>query len=64
MPKTKIDVKAIVRESKEITQKIKEGLTTSTLTREESDSITKELEEVIALAEQIKSEIPNQKKVS
>ena len=64
MPKTNIDVKTIVRESKEITQKIKEGLTSSTFTAEESDSITKELEEVIALAEQIKAEILKQKKAS
>jgi len=58
MPKTNIDVNALIKESKEITQKIKEGLTTSTFTKEESDNITKELEETIALAEQMKAEIP------
>ena len=62
MPKTKIDVQVLVRESKEITQKISEGLTTSTFTKEESDNITKELEDAIALAEQIKAEIPKHRK--
>ncbi len=57
MPKTKIDVKAIVKESKEITQQIKDGLTTTNLTKEESNHITNELEEAIALAEQIKADI-------
>ena len=57
MPKTKIDVKAIVKESKEITQQIKDGLTTANLTKDESDHITKELEDAISLAEQIKADI-------
>lgn len=64
MPKTNIDVQAIVKESKEVTQKIKEGLTTSTFTKEESDNITKALEDAIVLAEQIKTEIPKHKKIS
>jgi len=64
MQKTKIDVHAFIKESKEITQQLKEGITTSTFTKVESDRITKELEDVIALAEQIKTEIPNRKKAS
>jgi len=57
MSKTNIDVNALIKESKEITQKIKEGLTNSTFTEEESDNVTKELEETIALTEQMKAEI-------
>lgn len=57
MPKTKINVKESIRIMDNSLNKLEEGFIDADLTREEADDITKQLEDVIALAEQIKAGI-------
>ena len=57
MPKTKINVKAFIQESKTINEKIKEGITHANLTAKDKEELIVDLEEIITLAEQLKADI-------
>jgi len=57
MPRTKINVKATIQESKAINEKIKEGIGQASLTKEDQEELISDLEAIIALAEQLKADI-------
>ena len=61
MPKTKINVKESIRIMDNSLDKLEQGFINADLTKEEADDITKQLEDVIALAEQIKTDIATDK---
>lgn len=57
MPKTKVNVKAFIQESKAINKKIKEGISNASLTAKDKEDLISELENIIKLTEQLKSDI-------
>ncbi len=61
MPKSNVDVKSIVKESKEITVRLKDGIVTSKLSKADKTELISDLEEVVALAENLKADIIQQK---
>jgi len=59
MKKTKIDVKKLVAEAKQINKELREGIPNAKISEAGRQEIIKEIEETIALVEAIKAE--NQK---
>lgn len=57
MPKSNIEVKSIIKESKEINAQLKEGIANATLSDSDKTELITDLEEVIALAEKSKADI-------
>ncbi|MEM6318605.1 MAG: hypothetical protein AAF960_13120 [Bacteroidota bacterium] len=56
MQKTKIDVQEVVSTIDKAIDKLEKGIPNANLTKEEAKDISVQLEEVIALAESMKSE--------
>ena len=55
MKKTEINVQKIVAEVRQVNKELREGMNVAKLSKSDKEEIVKELEEVIALAETIKS---------
>ena len=64
MRTSKIDIKSIIKESKEINRQLKEGVSNAALSKTDKAELVADLEDIVALVEQIKADIPKQKKAS
>jgi len=64
MRTSKINIKSIIKESKEINLQLKEGISNATLSKTDKEELIDDLEDLVALVEQIKADIPKQKKAS
>ena len=61
MSKPKIDVRAIIEQSRINHAELKEGIANANLTKAEKQEIIDEIKDVIALAESLKAENANEK---
>ena len=62
MEKTKINIQTIIKDLETTKKELKEGIINATLTKSGKENVANDLKEVIALAEQMKADLINNKK--